>query len=239
MKKNQLSIVIPCYRENNRLPKFLDSLVQMFQGNPEINFVIVDDGSPIYEFLELKEKIGTILSNPQFQLLHYEKNMGKGNAIQLGIENSNGNYLGFIDADGATPAYELKRMWDHINSQSEIDLIAGSRIPMHGKTVKKTLHRHIANRIFSYYFHQLFEIQIYDPQCGCKIFKRSSYDQIKQKITDLRWLWDTQLLILFQRNQFSILEFPIDWNEIPNSKFSFFRDSLSVLVSLWRYRNLR
>ncbi|XDD45919.1 glycosyltransferase [Leptospira sp. WS39.C2] len=239
MKKKNLSIVIPCYRESKRLPTYLNSLVEMFQGNPNVNFIIIDDGSPHKEFSKLKQKIQNILSNPQFTLFHYEKNIGKGHAIQYGLEKTEGNYLGFIDADGATPAYEVKRMWDHINIHNEIDLIVGSRIPMHGKTVKKSFHRHIANRIFSFYFHKIFEIQIYDPQCGCKIFKRSSYDKIKGKITDLRWLWDTQLLILFHRNHQTIVEFPIDWNEIPNSKFSFFKDSFSVLLSIWKYRKLK
>ncbi|TGL71505.1 glycosyltransferase [Leptospira levettii] len=239
MKNNHLSIVIPCYRELNRLPNYIESLISHFQFHTNIDFIIVDDGSPKNEFHQLKEKLELSISNSKLQLFHYEINLGKGGAISYGIAKSKGNYLGFIDADGATPAYEVERIWNYVNNNQELDLVIGSRIPMFGRKVSKSFYRHIANRMFSYYFNQIFKIQIYDPQCGCKIFKKSNYEIIKSKITDLRWLWDTQLTVLFYRNQFKISEFPIDWNQIPESKFSFFKDSLAVLYSVWKYRNIK
>ncbi|TGM46498.1 glycosyltransferase [Leptospira biflexa] len=238
MKKNHLSIIIPCYNECNRLPQYLDTLMITFQKKSNVDFIIVDDGSPKKEFLKLKENIEHHLSNPKIQLLRYELNLGKGGAIQFGLQVAKGNYVGFVDADGATPAYELQRIWDHIDTHKDIDLIVGSRIPMLGRSVKKSFYRHIANRVFSYYFHKIFKIQMYDPQCGCKIFKKSLYETMREKITDLRWLWDTQLIVLSYRNQKKIFEFPIDWNEIPDSKFNFLKDSWVVLYSAWKYRNI-
>ncbi|TGL08542.1 glycosyltransferase [Leptospira bouyouniensis] len=238
MKKNHLSIVIPSYCEFDRLPKYLDTLVKTFQGNSNVDFIIVDDGSPKREFIKLKQNIQSHLSNPKIQLLHYESNIGKGGAIQFGLDVAKGNFVGFVDADGATPAYEVERLWNAIDTNKKIDLIAGSRIPMMGRNVKKSFYRHIANRLFSYYFNKIFDVPMYDPQCGCKIFKKSAYTKIKHKLTDLRWLWDTQLLVIFYRNQFTISEFPIDWNEIANSKFNFLKDSWIVLYSAWKYRNI-
>lgn len=238
MVKNHLSLVIPCYRESERLPKFLESLLKTFKGSKSVDFLVVDDGSPLAEFEILKQKINHLLSNPQIQLLRYETNLGKGGAIQFGLNIAKGNYYGFVDADGATPAEEVFRTWKHINLHPEIDLLAGSRIIMMGRNVKKSFYRHLTNRIFSFYFTLVFRIQMYDPQCGCKIFKKSAYKQTIHKISNLRWLWDTQLLVLLIRNGFNIVEFPLDWQDIPGSKFSFLRDSVRVVYSVWKYRNI-
>lgn len=238
MAKNHLSLVIPCYRESERLPKFLESLLKTFKGSKSVDFLVVDDGTPLAEFEILKQKINHLLSNPQIQLLRYETNVGKGGAIQFGLKVAKGNYFGFVDADGATPAEEVFRTWNHINLHPEIDLLAGSRIIMMGRNVKKSFYRHVTNRIFSFYFSFIFRIQMYDPQCGCKIFKKSAYLQVIHKISDLRWLWDTQLLVLLIRNGFKIVEIPLDWQDIPGSKFSFLKDSFLVVFSVWKYRNI-
>lgn len=238
MVKNHLSLVIPSYRESERLPLFLESLLDTFKGSKSIEFIVVDDGSPLEEFKTLNIKIKHLLSNPQLKIIRQETNSGKGSAIQLGLQNAKGNYYGFVDADGATPAYEVLRIWNYANDHKEIDLLAGSRIIMMGRNVKKSFYRHLTNRIFSFYFSLIFQIQMYDPQCGCKIFKKSSYLEVIQKISDLRWLWDTQLLVLLFRNGFKIEEFPVDWKDIPGSKFSFMKDSIRVVLSTWKYRNI-
>lgn len=172
MVKNHLSLVIPCYRESERLPKFLESLLKTFKGTKSVDFLVVDDGSPIAEFEILKEKINHLLSNPQIQLLRYKNNLGKGGAIQFGLNVAKGNYFGFVDADGATPAEEVFRSWNHINNHPEIDLLAGSRIIMMGRNVKNLFTVTLPIEFFHSTLHLCFESKCMIRSVAAKYSKK-------------------------------------------------------------------
>lgn len=242
----QLSIIIPAYNEATRLPRFLDDLFLEFSQNLKnptaVEIILVDDGSMPENYALLCRAIENIPipQNIHFQFLRYERNRGKGGAIAYGIANAHSiMYLSFVDADGATPAYEVRRAWEQVQFDNSIDYLAGSRIVMFGRKVSKTFKRHLTNRIFSTYFTLIFGIKMYDPQCGMKFFRKSCYESVQDYITDFRWLWDTQLTVLIYRfAQYKMIEFPIDWTDIPGSKISIWKDSLKMLFLLWKYRNI-
>lgn len=231
----QVSLVIPCFKEEDRLPFFLKELHKRVLEFPEVEFLIVDDGTPQKFFFNLREKLSPYLSE-QIRLFHYEVNLGKGNAISYGLTHAKGQILGFVDSDGAIPAMEVFRLIQYIQSSPRLDLLAGSRILMLGKRVERGLKRHLSNRIFATYFSNLFGIKMYDSQCGIKLFKREAYESIKEKITDKRWLWDTQLIVQFHRNGFLMEEIPIDWSDQPGSKVSLIKDSFRMFFKLLQYK---
>lgn len=230
----KISLIIPCYKESNRLPLFLNSINQL-PGKYPIEIIIVDDGSPTKDFELLKNKISPLLTN-NIRLIHYDANKGKGAAIQHGIENSVGEYIGFVDADGAIPSHEVENFIQYILNNPLEDMVISSRIRILGKTVNRSLKRHLSGRVFITILNLFFSVPVYDSQSGLKIFKREKFNLIQNQISDYRWLWDTQVLILFYKSKFRMVEIPIDWSDIPGSKVNLFRDSILMFFRLFKFK---
>lgn len=106
-----------------------------------------------------------------------------------------------------------------------------------GKHIDRKPLRHLSGRVFSTVLNLIFPMNVYDSQCGFKIFSRVKYEMIKDKITNMRWLWDTQLLILFYFNSYKIIEYPIDWHEEGDSKVKIFSDSFKMIFDLLIFKN--
>ncbi len=232
-KKFKVTIVIPSYRESNRLPNYLETLAKIVPK--EMRFIIVDDGSPKEEYEELKKRIGHLLHS-QFELRRYATNLGKGAAIEYGFEGVESDWLGFLDADGTISAKDVSYLWNFVLENQNYDLILATRIRMLGKTIVRSLNRHLLSRLFITYFNFLFNIPIYDSQCGFKIFKKKLYDTIKNKIGNKRWLWDTELVIHSYKNEFRCIEIPIDWHEVQGSKINLFHDSIKMAYDLFNIK---
>lgn len=232
--KVRLTIVIPSFKEADRLPVFLSSLTE--NRPDDISYIIVDDGSPIEDFNLLVERVRPYL-NSQVTLLRYETNRGKGGAIEFGLEHANTEYVGFLDADGSIPHYEVINLWEFTKSNLHLDLILSSRIKLLGKQIDRSIKRHISGRIFVTYLNYLFNVPVYDSQCGFKIFKLSLYNSIKSKIINKRWLWDTELLILSYLKGFNCAEVAIDWKDVQGSKINLISDAMKMALGLWNFKN--
>jgi glycosyltransferase involved in cell wall biosynthesis len=234
-KKSDLTLVIPCFKESDRLPIFLSSLIKNMPQ--DIRYVIVDDGSPIADYNLLLERVKPFLSQ-KVSLLRYEKNRGKGGAIEFGLEHANTEYVGFLDADGSIPDYEVINLWQYTKMHPDLDLILSSRIKLLGKQIDRTLKRHLSGRIFVTYLNFLFNVPVYDSQCGYKIFKKSLFNSIQVNIINKRWLWDTELVILSYLNGYKCIEIAIDWKDVQGSKVSLFSDAIKMALGLWNFKKL-
>lgn len=233
-----LTIVIPCYNEQDRFPIFFQQLCKDLEGVNDIQIFIIDDGSELVNYNTMVDKIQKIPSQLNYKLIRYEKNKGKGFAISKGIEEANTDYVGFVDADGAVPGYEILNLWNYLKNNPNVDYVSGARIIMLGKKVYKSFPRHISSRIFATYFTLIYGIKMYDPQCGLKLFKKSAYLQVFSSIQDFRWLWDTQLTVLLHKKKYNLEEIPIDWKEVRGSKVSILKDSISMFFKLLHYRKI-
>ena len=103
-----LSIVIPAYNEERRLPRSLESVSKYLQQqNYTYEVIVVDDGSA--------DRTSTVVKNfqkdhPQLQLIRLPKNRGKGFCVRTGILESKGCFVIFTDADLATPIKEVEKI---------------------------------------------------------------------------------------------------------------------------------
>ena len=104
----QTTIIIPCYNEEKRLP--LNAFLFFVKENKNVQFLFVNDGSKD-NTLDLLKNISS--QNECFLMLDLHKNVGKAEAVRQGIlyaeEHFNSNYIGFWDADLATPLNEIER----------------------------------------------------------------------------------------------------------------------------------
>lgn len=170
-------------------------------------------------------------------MIRLEKNFGKGGAIEFGIENTKGEILSFLDADGSISKDEVQNCIEYFFSHPEIDLLISSRIKMLGKRIQRSLKRHLSGRIFITIFNYLFNVPAYDTQCGFKIFKKEKYNLVKELILNKSWTWDTELIILFYLKKFNIIEYPISWHDEAGSKVSLFKDSFRMFFSLIKFKS--
>lgn len=232
-----LSIVIPAYNEEQRLPKTLKTLKEMsdagvFQFAIE-EVIVVDDGSVdgtvawSENFAKSWKKLKTV-SLPQ--------NRGKGAAVRKGFEEAHANWILVADADMATP-------WDEMNKfkageQSE-DLFMGSRALAESDiVVRQHWLRQNMGKTFNKILKSLVGLPYKDTQCGFKMVRNDSVfrQQILKKLTVDRFAWDVELILAEQKYKRHIVEIPIRWSHQEASRVHIIRDSLEMFFTVLKLR---
>ncbi len=217
--------IIPFFNEESRIDILEYKLA--FKENISINFLLVDDGST-----DCTSEILTDFENnfENVSVLLLKENVGKAEAIRKGVLNVNEDsyeYLGYLDADLATPISEMTRMLYFFNENHKIDFMMGSRIKLIGNNVSRSMKRHYFGRIFATIISQfILKTPIYDTQCGAKIIKSKLAKSLFEKAFLTKWLFDVELLLRFKALDSSYIyktsEFPLNiWVEKGNSKIKF------------------
>jgi dolichyl-phosphate beta-glucosyltransferase len=229
----QLSIVIPAYNEQARLPRTaLETIRWCTTRNVDFELIIADDGS----------RDGTLVLGRLFEDCDARvrilacPHMGKGAAVRLGMLNSKGRFVLFMDADGATPLNEIPKLLAAI--QDGYDIAIGSRVVQHpGEVIVRTsLHRRLIGRVFAF-FVNLFAIEgIADTQCGFKMFRREVVAEIFSRQKTVGFAFDVEVLYIARRLSLSIAEIPVNWIAQPGSKVNLVTDSIKMLWDISRFR---
>ncbi len=216
-------IVIPCYEEASRLNS--NAFMSYLKNSPNVNFLFVNDGSKddtLKLLMNMKES-----NSLQIEVLDLEKNSGKAEAVRLGMiklfEKKSFDYIGFWDADLATPLAEIDHLLQFSNGGTK-KIIMASRMKRLGAAVERKTSRHIFGRVFSTFASMILKLPVYDTQCGAKLFHNSTVDLFNPGFVT-KWLFDIEILARF-RNKFGtqttlteVLEVPISsWKEIGGSK---------------------
>lgn len=229
-----ISIIIPAYNEDDRLPLYLDSIRSYFSNPESIDYeiLVVDDGSSD----GLLNRLANLKSEwPQLHFIQHHQNQGKGAAIRSGILQASGEMLLFCDADGATPIQEEKKLRSAIESGA--GLAIGSRnLPSHEVMRHRSWPRKILGKAFAFLSQIMTGINASDPQCGFKMFRKDVGVRLFSLCDEPRYLFDLQLLILASRFDYTIKEVPVNWHEVSGSKVFLFRDGFRML---WKLATIR
>jgi dolichyl-phosphate beta-glucosyltransferase len=228
-----LSIVIPAFNEEARLPPYLRSVLAYLErrdGPWEV--IVVDDGS--------RDRTAAIVCDlarpsPLLRLIALRHNRGKGFAVRTGMLAATGSLRLFCDADGATPILELSRLEQAIATGADIAI--GSRaISQADCRVEATLHRKILGTVYNALVRMLAVRGIRDTQCGFKLFTAPVADRLFRAQRLAGFGFDVELLFLAQRWGYDIREVPVNWHERPGGKVRLLRDSARMLGDLFRVR---
>ena len=230
-------IVVPCYNEASRFAP--DCFSDILKLNPEIMLLFVDDGSKD----NTNELLRYLCNNrDNAVLLTMEKNGGKAEAVRHGIHKAleyNPRFVGFYDADMATDFNDLLQM---LKSTSHADLyVSGCRIARLGGQIKRDYVRHLLGRIFATAVSLWLDLQVYDTQCGAKIFSAEAAHALFEKKFVSKWFFDVEILRrmlkIYGKDQVlqRSLEYPLNkWQDRKGSKiryFSAFIDFVRLLCS--------
>src|SRR6186997_1372561 len=219
MDSVSISTVIPTYNEGDRLLAFLGdwAAAGLAHSNVTATAIVVDDGSRV-EMAQAHEaavarvarELSAAGSRHRIEYIRAERNRGKGAAIRLGWSRAaaDATWLTFIDADGAIPAREYWRLTAML-PVIEADVVCACRIKMAGRTIDRTLFRHVQGRLFATFTEELFHLGFYDTQTGMKAFRGSMLRPLLASLREERWLLDVELLVLMHSVGARSVECPI------------------------------
>lgn len=233
-----LTLAIPCYRDADRLSRFLPDLARALAPHPGISIRVVDDGSgPTAAAATREATLAAAHDHPAIlPPLLLPANLGKGGAIYAAWDAApDADWLGFVDADGAVPAREVARLVSLLPF-TPADALLASRVKMLGRLVERTPKRHLAGRVFATLTTLATGLAVYDSQCGCKFVRRSLYERVRPALVETRFAFDVDLLAHLHRAGARLEEVPIDWTDIPGSKVSLLRDSAQMAAALLKLR---
>ncbi len=222
-----LSIVIPAYNEEQRLPKFLGTIHEFFQGKKiTLEVLVVDDGS--------RDRTSAVAaaSFPEVRAIPLYRNFGKGGAVREGVRLAGGERILISDADGATPIEELDRLSEWLDRGKDIAI--GSRYMDESRVEKKQdALRILISRAGNLAIRLLTNLDYRDTQCGFKLFQRVPAQVLFRNLRNLRFGFDFEILKYARQQQFSVIEVPVRWRDQEGSKITVL-DSLNVFWELLR-----
>lgn len=226
-----LSVVIPAYNEAGRIAKTLESVIDYLQKQTyDWELLIVDDGSRDQTSSVVET---SIQDEPSARLIRYQPNAGKGKAVRTGIQASSGDYVLLMDADESTRITELEKGWPWVLEHG-YDIVIGSRGIRESQTsVSQPRYRIIGARIFKWAFLGMFGLRfIQDTQCGFKIFKGDKARWLFGQLRIDGYMFDIESLYIAHYMGFSIKEFPVNWEDNPDSRLRIFYDTIRMFKHL-------
>ncbi|WP_298867949.1 dolichyl-phosphate beta-glucosyltransferase [uncultured Gimesia sp.] len=187
-------IIIPCYNEEQRLEVLQFRKYAILHENH--HFLFVNDGSSDRTALILDDLKA---SDPnKFDVLHLSHNQGKAEAVRQGMQHAmqaNVDYVGFWDADLATPLDMIPEFTKQLDQTPQLSLVIGARVKLLGRQIERQQLRHYLGRIFATAASLVLKLPIYDSQCGAKLFRVTPECQTLFATPFLtNWIFDVELL---------------------------------------------
>lgn len=225
----QISVVIPAYNEERRLPHTLALVYNYLKSNfQSFELIVVDDGSYDHTCDHVDE-FGA--SYPEVRLISYVPNKGKGHAVRVGMLAAAGELILFDDADGSSPIEELDKLLDSIKNGADIAI--GSRAkPDEERVVNALAYRKYLGNTFNMIVQGLLLPGIWDTQCGFKLFKKEKAHDIFSVARLDRFAFDVEILYIARLRDYKISEVPINWSNVEGSKVNVFTDSPKMLLEV-------
>ena len=231
----KLSIVIPAHNEEHRLPPVLKRYAEFFFQSLENDFeiLVVVNGSSD-RTADVAREIAR--RHPRVRVVEEPGRVGKGGAVILGVKAARGEWIGFVDADGATPPEEFFRLYERANGYDGVIASRWKRgaqvnVPQRGL-------RLLSSRLFNGLIRLTLGLRYKDTQCGAKIFAAKAWRTILPDIGTTRFAFDVDVLFQLRRNGFQILEEPTVWHDVEGSKVQVFNSSIEMFLAVIRLRLL-
>jgi len=225
-----LSIVIPAYNEDARLPKSLEHIFAYLQTQPyRAEIIVVNDGSSD----RTSEIVNACVQKyPGLRLLSNSGNRGKGFSVRRGMLEARGKIALFTDADLSTPIEEAGKLLEPLQD-GDYDVAIGSR------AVDRSLievHQPVIREQSGIFFNRLVQwimgIKLSDTQCGFKAFRMDRARIIFEQQRVEHFGFDPEILFLAKRHGLSVAEVPVRWSHVSASKVNVAADGIRMFLEL-------
>ena len=235
MSSCYLSVVIPAYNEERRLPETLSVVSDYLSRLPGIwEIIVADDGSDdgtaaiVQDFARRDARL-RLLTLPH---------RGKGSAVRHGMLAAAGEFRLLCDADLSVPIAQVERLLPP--DCAGVDVAVGSREAPGAARYGEPGRRHLMGRVYNTLARRLAAPGLADTQCGFKCFRAGAAFLLFTHATINGFSYDVEVLHLARRSGMSVAEIGIDWHYREHSKVRPFRDAFSMALDLlrirWRHR---
>ena len=229
-----LSIIVPAYNEEKRLPKtLLDMDKYLRKQKYEYEIIVINDGSSdktVEKVKKLKSEIKGL------KLIDNKKNHGKGFVVRQGLLKAKGKIRLFSDADNSTSIDQIEKVFPWI--KKGFDIVIGSR---DAKGAVLDPPQPLFRMFLGNAFNLMVQITVglwgvWDTQCGFKALTAKAANKILPKCKIDRWAFDPEILVIGKKLGYKIKEIPVVWRNDINSKVKFkgvVRMAIDLLKIRW------
>jgi glycosyltransferase involved in cell wall biosynthesis len=231
-RSGSLSIVIPAFNEELRLPASLERIaVYLKNGNREAEVLVVDDGS--------RDRTAAVAESfrdriPGLRVIANGSNRGKGYSVRHGMREARMDLVLFSDADLSAPIEEADKL---VAALDQYDVAIGSRaLDRSLIAVHESAFREFAGIVFNWIVRFVLRLPFVDTQCGFKAFRREKCKIIFEQQRIERFGFDPELLYLARHHGLSAVEIPVRWAHSPATKVNMLRDSVQMFLDIFTIR---
>lgn len=232
--RRSISIIIPAYNEEKRLPATLGRVRKYLESSSWefAEIVVVDDGS--------RDGTAAAASAAGARVLRNPGNRGKGYSVRHGMLEAKGEWSLFSDADLSSPIEELERLWKAVEAEHAQVAIGSRAVDRSLVGVHQPLFRETMGRVFNLTMRLITGLPFHDTQCGFKLFESTAAREIfgRQRLDGFGF--DVELLYIACHLGYRTLEIPVRWNDVAGTTVSPWRGIKAFLDPLKvRWNGLR
>jgi glycosyltransferase involved in cell wall biosynthesis len=226
----RVELVVPVYNEERVLAASIQRVLEYLRNEFSYPFVLtIADNASTDGTFAIARRLAAEL--PEVRAVHLDLK-GRGRALRSVWQNSDADVVAYMDADLSTDLSAFFPLVAPLLS-GHSDLAIGSRLA-HGATVVRSRKREILSRGYNLLLRWVFRARFSDAQCGFKAGRTEIVRALLPAVEDNVWFFDTELLLLAQRNGLRIYEVPVDWTEDPDSSVEIARTIVDDLRGLSR-----
>ncbi len=232
-KAPRLSVVVPCYNEEARLPRTLEQVERYLDDHgADYEVILVDDGSTdgTRQLME-----AAAAGNARVRIHVLPHNRGKGRALAEGVATARGSEILVTDADLSTPIDELEKLQAELDRGAGVAIasraIRGSRVE-----ISQPFYRVLMGKAFNLIVQTLLLPGIWDTQCGFKLFRADVAREAFAGLSTDGFGYDPEVLYRAKRKGVRIAEVPVVWRNSAPTKVSPIRSSLDMFKHVVKVR---
>lgn len=231
MSAPYLSVIIPAYNEEKRLPPTLRRITEFLsQWGRTYEVVVIDDGSRDATIARARE-----LDLPRVIVSPNEGNRGKGYSVRRGMLLAKGEYRLMTDADLSTPIEEIDRLLPLMKESYDV-AIASRALRGSNVEIRQPWYRENMGRVFNLFVQLLTVPGLQDTQCGFKLFTAKAAEATFRLARMDGFSFDVEALFIARRLGYRIAEVPVTWRNDEATRVGVLRDSTRMFVDLLRIR---
>ncbi len=226
----RIDIVVPVFNEAHLLLERVTTLHHYLRDHFPFawRITIVDNAStdetwPVAQLLSAQY--------PRITAVHLDRK-GRGRALRAAWTASDAEVVAYMDVDLSTDLDALLPLVAPLLSRHS-DVAIGSRLSP-GSRVVRGPRREFVSRTYNRILRLVLHVEFHDAQCGFKALRSDVARALLPTVEDNNWFFDTELLVLAQRNGLRIAEVPVDWVDDPDSRVDVVATAVEDLKGVWR-----
>jgi dolichyl-phosphate beta-glucosyltransferase len=224
--RRSISIIIPAYNEEQRLPSTLQKVRDYLSGSTWefAEIVVVDDGS--------RDRTAEVAESAGARVLRNPGNRGKGYSVRHGMMEAKGEWALFSDADLSAPICELEKLWRAAEAENAQVAFGSRALDRSLVGVHQSAFRESMGRLFNLLMRLETGLSFHDTQCGFKLFQSAAAREIFRRQLLDGFGFDVEVLYIACHLGYRVLEVPVKWNDVAGTKVSMWRGIMAFLDPL-------